>query len=127
MDCFCDYEPAQVYRSRVVTARKEHRCEECSRRIRIGERHEYVFGVWGGTSGQARTCSHCLDIRTFVNNSVPCFCWAHGNMLEDAQEAVREAYWRAREEVRGLWFGYGRLVVNARRAREMGRDNPVRT
>jgi hypothetical protein len=116
-DCSCDYDPATVYSARMVRARKEYRCEECPNRIMVGEQHEYTFGVWDGCASQFRTCFDCVDRRKWVRNNLPCFCWAHGNLLDDIKSAIEEAYWRARDEVRGVAFGYGRLLINQRRAR----------
>ena len=47
-DCSCDYDPPQVYSSRIVKGRKEYRCYECSHKIAVGEQHEYAFGLLGG-------------------------------------------------------------------------------
>ena len=116
-DCSCDYDPPSVYFSRTVRARKEYCCGECGRKIAIGESHEYVFGVYDGYTYQPRTCCHCVAIREFVSINIPCFCWAHGNVLSDARMAIEAAYWRAAEEVAGLAFGFGRLLVKAKRAR----------
>ena len=117
MSCYCDYDPPQIHRSKTVRARKEYRCCECDKKIAAGERHEYVFAVSDGYTYQPRTCSHCVGIRRFVAINIPCFCWAHGNLIEDAKEAISEAYSRARDEVQGVAFGFGRLLVKARRAR----------
>lgn len=117
IDCYCDYVPVDVHRARKVRARKPYRCEECGKRIAVGEVHEYVFAVYDGDPSQFRTCAHCLDIRQFVQNNIPCFCWAYGNLIDDAREAIDAAYWRAKEEVRGLAFGFGRLLVKSKRAR----------
>lgn len=118
MSCYCDYDYPSFYRATVSKARKEHRCGECARRIKPGERYEAVAAVWEGEFGTAKTCSHCLDIRTFVKNSVPCYCWAHGNIEEDARYAIEDAYYRAGDEVRGLAFAVGRLMVARNRAKE---------
>lgn len=118
IDCYCDYDPpAEFYGVSIRKARKQHRCEECGRYILPGERYEKVVGKWEGEVSGFNTCTHCLDIRTFVKNSVPCFCWFHGSMLDDAREAIEWAYDRASDEVRGLFMGFGRLVVAGRRAR----------
>lgn len=117
MSCYCDYDPPQIHRSKTVRARKEYRCCECDKKIAAGESHEYVFAVSDGYTYQPRTCSHCVGIRRFVAINIPCFCWAHGNLIEDAKEAISEAYSRARDEVQGVAFGFGRLLVKARRAR----------
>lgn len=118
MDCYCDYDAPEYYRLRLVkAARKQHRCEECGRAILPGERYENVHGKWEGAVSTLKTCANCLDIRQFVANSVPCFCWAHGNMLDEARDAIQDAYWRAGDEVKGLFMGYGRLVIAGRRKR----------
>ena len=83
-----------------------------------GESYEKAFGVWGGISDTFKTCPHCLDIRRFVENSVPCFCWMHRSVLYDAGDAIADAYIRAKDEVKGLAFGYGRLVIAGRRAQK---------
>jgi hypothetical protein len=116
-DCYCDYDQPSVFSSKIVVARKEHRCGECRRLISIGERYKYIFGVWDGDASSHYICEHCSDIQKFVTNNIPCFCWYYGSMLEDAKEAIQEAYFRAGEEVRGVAFGLGRLLVKARRAR----------
>lgn len=108
-DCYCDFDPPTIYRRRVVRARKVYRCEECTNRIQVGEQHEYVFSVYDGYADQFRTCSDCTDLRTWVKNNVPCFCWCHGSMRDDAREAIDEATWRAPDETRGLRFGFLRL------------------
>lgn len=115
-DCSCDYDPPEVYSSRLVKARKEYRCYECDRKIAIGDTHEYVFGVSGGYPYQPRTCLHCVGIRQFVSINIPCFCWAHGNIIDDAKAAIEDAYYRAGDEVRGVMFGFLRLLVKARRS-----------
>ena len=85
--------------------------------IAPGETYERAFGkMEDGLIYHPATCSHCLDIRRFVQNSVPCFCWSHGSMEDDAVEAVQAAYDRARDEVKGLAFGLGRLIVKRKRA-----------
>lgn len=117
LDCYCDYDSPDVYSSKLVHARKPYKCYECGHRIEVGERHEYAFGVSGGDTYQPRTCLHCRDIRQFVVNNIPCFCWAHGNVLEDARDIIDAAYHHAPDEVRGLRFGFGRLLVKAKRAR----------
>lgn len=117
LDCYCDYESPQVYSSRIVKARKEYRCCECDVRIAIGEQHEYAFGVSCGYTYQPRTCMSCVGIRQFVSINIPCFCWTHGNLIDDAKDIIQAAYEQAPDEVRGVAFGLGRLLVKARRAR----------
>jgi hypothetical protein len=103
--CFCDFDPPSFYSRAIHKARKEHQCEECGGQIKSGERYEYVSGKWDGSVDQFRTCERCFDIRQWVQNNVPCFCWAHGSMKEDAQMALDEAVYRAPQETVGLRFG----------------------
>lgn len=118
VDCFCDYDPPSVYRRQIVTARKPHKCYECSGEIGPGEQYEYVFGIWEGCADVFKTCERCYDIRQWVKNNVPCFCWAHGNMLDDAECAIDDAFWRAPLETVGLRFGFLRRKVEASRHRK---------
>lgn len=117
IDCYCDFDPPTVSSARTVTARKPHRCEECERTIAVGERYRYRFMVYDGYPQSTYTCSHCHEIEQWVSTNLPCFCWYSGSMLDDAKEAIEEAYRRARDEVQGLAFGFGRLLVKAKRAR----------
>lgn len=105
-DCFCDYDPADIYSAARPKAKKAHKCFECGGPIAPGEQYERAFGVWSGSASTFKTCQRCFDLRQWVKNNVPCFCWAHGNMLDDAHEAVNEAAWRAKDETVGLRFGF---------------------
>jgi len=111
--CSCDYDPPIFYGAVVRTARKRYRCEECVGVIEPGEKYEYVSGLWerGDRISQFRTCQRCRDVRVWVQNNVPCFCWVHGNMIDDAAEAIDEAWWRAPTETVGLRFGFLRRRV----------------
>ena len=116
MDCYCNYDRPKVYVATIPRARKQHVCDECGRKIEPKERYERVFGVWDYASNFL-TCDRCMTLRQWVTNNVPCFCWAHGNMLEDAEETIKEAMWRAGEEARGLWFGFLRKKYDVVRGR----------
>lgn len=120
IDCFCDYDPAHVYVASAPTARKRHRCYDCGGFVEPGEKHEKVFAVWerGDSPDTVRTCPRCLDLRTWVQNNVPCFCYMHGGLFETAKDAIEAAYDRARDEVTGLRFGYlrRRILLNKHNA-----------
>jgi hypothetical protein len=105
-DCYCDYDPADFYVKCIRTARKQHRCEECSGLILPGDKYEYVSGKWEGCLSTFKTCEQCVDLRTWTKNNVPCLCWAHGNMVNDCEEAVQSAWERAPTETVGLRFGF---------------------
>jgi hypothetical protein len=112
-DCYCDYEPARLYSARVYVARKTYVCDECSRAIAPGTKYERVFGIWDDPTTYL-TCARCLDLREYVAAHVPCFCWAHGNVIEDAI-ATADQYAR---DAPGLLFGaYRRRALALRQPR----------
>jgi hypothetical protein len=110
-DCACDYDAPEFYHREIRRARKPHKCAECSGPIPVGQQYEYVRGKWEGYVDNFKTCERCVDLRTWVKNNVPCLCWAHGNTIEDCQEAVFEAAHRAPQETVGLRFGFLRRKV----------------
>jgi hypothetical protein len=111
--CHCDYEPPSVYVATKPKARAEHRCTECGSKIARGETYERVFAVWDGYAQTCKTCARCLDLRAFVTSFVPCFCWAHNNLHQDARDCA-EAWGH---EAPGLQFGTLRRIYNAKGGR----------
>lgn len=109
--CYCDYEAPIWYRSKLVTARKPHRCDECSYRIQPGERYERATGMHD-TVYTVATCERCISLREWVKAHVPCFCWAHYNLHDDCIETAD--YYR---DTPGLLFGTYRRIKLAERAR----------
>ena len=113
-DCLCDYDPPEFYHVATHTARQLHQCVECGRAIQPGQRYERVRAKWDGDISIVRTCGRCVALRQHIEAHVPCFCWAHHNLLEDARNEVQclpaEAYGS------GLLFEIGRLAVAIRRA-----------
>ncbi len=110
--CFCDYDPADFYVATIRTARKPHQCFECGAGILPGDKYEHVSGKWDGDRiATFITCERCRDIRQWVTNNVPCVCWAHGNMIEDAEAAIDDACSRAPADTVGLRFGFRRRIV----------------
>lgn len=121
MSCDCDVETASSYDCAMRTATGPLVCCECGGAIAPGETYEHVVGVWPAVSDAAETlhtCTACIDIRRWVAGNLPCFCWAHETMLDDAHEAVAAAARRAPDETAGLRFGLLRRIVAAQRARE---------
>jgi hypothetical protein len=124
-ECYCDYDAPVFYTAKCVKARKPHKCGECGRGIAAGEIYEKAIGKMDdGYIYTPKTCSHCRDIRQFVQNSVPCFCWAHGSLDDDVSNAVQDAYYRARDEVKGLAFAVGRLMVKRDRTKRAMKSSP---
>lgn len=44
-------------------ARKEHRCSECRKTIRAGERYTYRVAKYDGSLNQDKDCSRCSRVR----------------------------------------------------------------
>lgn len=110
--CYCDYEAPEFYSAAMRVARKRHPCGECGHSIAAGERYEYVAAKSDGGMWTARTCSRCLAVREYVQTHVPCFCWLHHSMLDDADDTIREY----RHELPGMGMAYGRLRVAINRS-----------
>lgn len=113
--CYCDYDPPEFLSVKIRKSRRTYKCKECCGEIRPGDRYEYVFGKWAGAVDAFCVCEHCHDLRQWVKNNVPCFCWSYGNMEEDAKEAVYEAFNGAPRETAGLRFGFLRRLIKRRR------------
>lgn len=90
-ECYCDYdEQPDAYAAEKRKARKQHRCYECARHIQAGEVYERAALLYGGSWDVCQTCCRCLDVRAYVQAHAPCFCWAHGSMLDDARSVIDE-------------------------------------
>lgn len=114
-ECYCDYDPPEFYHKETRKARTPKKCFECRGPIAPGERYEHVCGKWDGRLNTYRTCDRCLELRDFVQGNVPCYCWAHGNIFDDARDAIEDAIYRAPDETRGLLFGFLRRRVKISR------------
>ena len=112
--CYCDYEMPSFFHEETRKARKYHTCCECRRTIQPGERYEHVWGVWEDTPDTHKTCQHCVGLREYVREHVPCFCWLYENMREDALQVLRDYA----HEIPGLWFGGARRYVQAEQLRK---------
>ncbi len=110
-DCYCDYDSPTFYYVEIRTARKEHKCYECSGKISKGERYEHTRGKWDGYFSNFNVCCRCHDIRIWTKNNVPCLCWGYGNLIDDCKEAIEEATRRAPDETKGLYFAFLRRLV----------------
>jgi len=69
-----------VYRK----TRKEHRCYECRRVIRKGDRYRYETFVNDGTIDKHKTCLDCNSIR----KEFFCGSFMYTQIIEDLQEHV---------------------------------------
>jgi len=112
--CWCDYEPFEFYHLESHVARKVHRCAECGRAIAPGETYEKVRAKWDGMVDTIKTCCRCIALREHIKAHVPCFCWAHHHLLDDARNEMEHL--AADAYGTGLLFEVGRLAIAIKRA-----------
>ena len=121
-DCYCDYEPPEWMTVRnVKAARKPHKCYECSAPIFIGEPYEYTSGKWEGYHDTFHVCTRCVELRQWATISVPCFCWAYGNLHDDVREMVSQVIG---DTPPGFFMEYGRRMVKIRNESRLRRATP---
>lgn len=56
-------EMPSVYSEEFPIACKEHKCCECGRTIKIGEKYQLYKGIWEGKAGRFKTCLPCMRLR----------------------------------------------------------------
>ena len=69
---------------RYVTARREHKCAECARRIGAGESYFREAYTWDGNFTLHKTCTHCMVVRQWLQDE--CGGWCYGSVEEDAAD-----------------------------------------
>lgn len=75
-----------VFREKIRTARKEHKCSECRQPILPGEKYEHVTGLWEGHWGTFKTCSACMELR----DRFFCAGYVFGEVLQDLKDVLNE-------------------------------------
>ena len=105
--CDCDSHP-KFYHATIRTAAKTHRCYECYMPIVPGERYEDLYALWDDRPEKVRTCPDCVELREALD-TMECFCWCHGTLLEDVQTQFQEAFFPP-----ALRFNLLRLVAEHR-------------
>lgn len=81
-----DDEFANLISERERTAGKDHRCQECARWIRKGERYHADVIADESTIHTHRTCLHCMVVRDWLAKQ--CGGWVYTCVEEDAREHV---------------------------------------
>lgn len=79
-----DADPWTMFRDGIRTARKEWRCGECGRTIRVGESYHFATGLLDGEWPQMRQCLHCHHAAEWL--SVMCHGWIYGDVCSDLAE-----------------------------------------
>lgn len=77
-------------------ARKDRKCSECFRTIKVGETYEYMAGKWDGRLDTFSTCQHCLVAREWLVNE--CGGYVFGGVKEDLRQ-----HWEERSHYRRRW------------------------
>jgi len=90
IECICltdynDHVYPQIYNTRMIVGRKDHKCCECDEIIPKGTEHEIAKGLFEGAWFEYRTCRVCLSVR---NHLFKCG-WNHSCMWEDIREMMR--------------------------------------
>jgi hypothetical protein len=81
MSCDCDI--PELYKSKLVTTRKKHRCVECGQRIAIAEKAEKVDALYSGYGFQTfYTCLQCYEIIDFIRQE------HDDDLLKDLKETL---------------------------------------
>lgn len=92
MECYCDFEPADVYTTEERKARREHRCSECRGVIRKGERYQRASMAYEGRWSSYKTCPDCLFViyevgRTFFKECNG-WCHLHEGVIEGLEDLI---------------------------------------
>jgi hypothetical protein len=64
--CNTDYDHPDIYNEKLLIARKDHKCSECSRVILKGEQYKKVDGLWQKRWETYKTCAHCLVLQDWL-------------------------------------------------------------
>lgn len=67
-------------------ARKIHKCCECHKEIKKGQKYQYESGIWDGKPESYKICLDCLSMRdTFF-----CGGWVYGEIWSDLWNHLSE-------------------------------------
>lgn len=106
--CMADYGDCTTVASSSAhrTARKDHRCGECCRIIKAGERYRYETCVTNDHYVcTAKTCSHCQVAQTWLADN--CGGYLFDAVIVDLKEHIRE--------YPAIGYGLARVVRGAER------------
>ena len=91
-------------------ARKAHKCNECGRAIRPGERYERAGGVWDGRFASFKTCEHCVVAREWLQYYCDGFLYTEvaEELVEHYQEASASVFSDLGRVAAGIGRGWTR-------------------
>lgn len=79
-----------VLHERHPVAKIEHKCLECRRVIKAGERYMVERTVFDGRANTHKTCTHCQCVRHWL--TLECGGFLYGGVAEDIHEHASEGY-----------------------------------
>src|SRR5271167_2541790 len=101
--CSTDYDLAEPYSEKIVTAKKDHECTECHRIIKTGEKYQYIWGVWARKTNTFKSCRHCIIPQEWLR--AECDGWLLGGL----EGEIEEHFWDYRK------MFLARMLVGIRR------------
>lgn len=102
VEMMCDCDRPEVYRQEIHVARKAHRCCECDREIKPGQRYVLHTGTWGDGWDSYKQCMRCDRLAKKLRDMDPEGCGpCLGALREYVSEHRRELRWQ-RERCSGL-------------------------
>ncbi len=110
-------------RDEYPTARKEHKCYECGRIIKIGEKYLRFVGLWDDCPDNIflafKTCLECKKdwdevLEVFHRNGEEDACRVFGSLSEAIQEAFNEGFLTLRDRLIEKWLDTSKLSPDER-------------
>lgn len=93
--CEYDYSDApEVMNTKIVKARKNHKCFECLKIIEVGNLYEFTSGIWPDGPASFHICIICTKIR----ETLKCPCVPFGGVFEQATEEGLD-FWSLYKEI----------------------------
>lgn len=82
-------DPARVYATKTIPARKPHRCDECGLTIQPGDLYERATMLYDDRWDTYRSCSECMEAEAWLTEQCGGFC--HAGVLDDLRDHWAEA------------------------------------
>lgn len=82
--CSIDGDQPHAYSDHDRRARKDHKCDECSRTIERGETYRRAFSVYDGSVYTYKTCAHCQVGQAWLLEN--CDGFMHHGLIEEMEE-----------------------------------------
>ncbi len=110
-----DADPVEFATSKIVKARKVHRCEECRGEIAVGDSYQRTSYKFEGSMDVAKRCKPCLEAATEFHFAVlggglwEMFAeeWSQGANLQGCMNRLTTA--KAKEHMRQQWMKWKKI------------------